>query len=181
MSLQKKIWQGFILFIFLPLVLCATGPSAPTVNVDVYGSIFAMWEEDFADGTSVVKCSRFDVGAISWTHPIVLSTPGRTAFSIATHMNFNGDLIAGWYEIDPVNQVVSMVVSTRPTGGEWRPPTTVSLPTHLVYGPFIVHITQHGICTVNWTSFLLDEQQPVFHSSNGGLNTGWSAPIRVSG
>ncbi len=128
----------------------------PRIVVAADGTATAIWEEQ-RDGTAVVQAAtRPSDGAFG--PPVQLSVPSPTnplAPQSDSHpevaVSPDGTTFAVWQQTQSAGSGVQ--VATRPPGGSFGPPVTISAPAAAAYSPALA-VGQDGTAVVTWSAYV---------------------------
>ncbi|WP_245734496.1 PKD domain-containing protein [Nocardioides exalbidus] len=128
--------------------LSAAGQSANGVRVaiDDSGTAAVVWSR--SDGATIrIQASTHAVGG-TWTTPVTLSEVGGDAISPAIAVDAGGTFTAAWTRYDGSYSLAQ--ASSRPAGGDWSIPATLSEAGHGAARPRVA-AGQAGSAVVVWT------------------------------
>jgi hypothetical protein len=141
------------------------------IAIDPLGNETAIWGRHVGRSWVVQSATR-SVGG-SWSAPVALSAAGADSALVAAGPE--GTVTAVWL-LEREEGWRSVVQSaTRPTGGSWSAPVTVSLPKKAARSPQIALDPQGGATAV-WE----EEHSGAIESSTRSSAGTWSAPVTLS-
>jgi hypothetical protein len=150
---------------------------SPQIALDPQGGATAVWEEEYSGATQ--SATRPPGG--SWSAPVTLSATGvRTAWpQVAVDSQGNATAVwAGAVFSDDRIQSHRIQIATRPAGGSWSAPVSISQPGHrLVQDPQIA-VSPQGDAIAIWQrsngSYL------VVQGATRPAEGGWSRPVDIT-
>ncbi|UUY06066.1 hypothetical protein LRS13_11290 [Svornostia abyssi] len=146
---------------------------APQVAVDADGDAVAVWRRSDGTNERVQAATRTPGGA--WTTPITLSAAGQDAYDPQVAVRPNGDAVAVWRRSDGANQRVQ--AATRPAGGAWTTPGTLSDAGNDAYEPALA-VGANGDATTVWGRH--DGANARVQAATRPAGGAWTSPDTVS-
>ena len=131
----------------VPTNVSAAGGSAntPRIDLDPAGNITAVW--DWWNGSNYIVQAAFRPAGGTWSASSDLTAPGQSARDAAVAVDAAGNATAVWYRSNGSHNVIQ--AATRPVGGAWSAPTSLSAPGQDARDPRIV-VDPHGNATSIW-------------------------------
>lgn len=156
-----------------PAVLSALGQNArgPQVALDQYGDAVAVWQR--SNGRHLIVQSAMLPAHGSWSRPVNLSAPGRSASGAQVAVDSAGDAVAVWSRSEGSRRVVQSATLDR----SWSRPVDLSR-TGLAYAPQVA-VDPDGNAVAVWTR--RSGARYVIQSASRRAGGAWSKPVDVSG
>lgn len=155
--------------------LSDAGQSAGSAQVvmDGAGNTTAVWARSDGAVYRVQSASR-PAGGV-WTAPTTISEGGRDAYSPQVAVDASGSVTAVWFRYDGAKDRIQ--ASTRPAGGDWTTPTTLSEAGQDAQFPQIA-VDPDGNATAVW--YRSDGAHTRVQASTRPAGGAWSTPTNVS-
>ena len=108
--------------------VAANGSAPAAIVIDPHGDTTVAWSTYTNTGLVVFAAHR--TLTAPWSEPVALSGPSATTMGSGPELSGNrvGDVTAVWEVRGGDPQRSSVLVSSRAAGGDWSPPSTLSLP-----------------------------------------------------
>jgi hypothetical protein len=158
-----------------PKDLSAPGQAGlgPRVAVAPDGTATVVWYR--SDGANlVIQAASHPVGG-AWSSPQTISQSGRDSQGPRLAVAPNGTATAVWWRFDGANQVIQ--TASRPEGGAWSPPATLSGPGEDGLFP-VVAVAPDGTATAIWERS--DGAHYIAQAASRPAGGAWSAPADLS-
>lgn len=155
-----------------PETINGTGSHVGSIaKIDSLGNAVVLWECIIGNERLIVSAQK-PVG-YGWGSPVTLSTSNLSS-SVCLGMNPNGEVIAGWIDLENSN----IQVATLSFGGSWSSVTTVASDSEAYFGTLQLGIDDSGNGVLVWG----DYNTGILYSSqtSGGLNSSWSTPAAIT-
>lgn len=158
-----------------PTTISAAGPDTydAGVAVDPDGDAVAVWTQSDGSNIRVQAATRPAGGA--WTAPDTLSTAGRDATAPQVGVDADGDAVAVWRRSDGSN--VRAQAATRPAGGTWAAPDTISDAGQTASEPQVA-VGADGTATAAWRAN--DGGDQYVKAATRPAGGAWTTPATLS-
>lgn len=157
----------------------AKAARSPRIALDSQGGAAAVWYEE--DRGAVESSTRSSEGI--WSPPVALSAPGERADMPQVAVDPQGNATAIWAGRDSQSgrfrsQSRRIQTATRPAGGTWSAPVSVSAAGHrLIQDPHIA-ISPQGQATAIWQRS--NGEYLVVQGATRSVSGGWSRPVDLT-
>ncbi len=128
------------------LSAAAKDGTRPRVALDPGGDAVVLWRS--GDGTDLIVETASRPPGSSWSAPAELTAPGLDAYAPRIAIDAQGNAIAAWERSDGSHYIVQ--AATRPPGGSWSAPASLSAPDHDAGRPAI-GVNAVGSTIVSWS------------------------------
>ena len=156
------------------LSAAAKDGTRPQVALDPRGDAVVLWRSGDGSDLVVETASRPPGG--SWSAPAELTAPGLDAYAPRIAVDAQGNAIAAWERFDGSHYIVQ--AATRPAGGTWSVPASLSAPGHDAGRPAI-GVDAVGSAIVAWSRS--DGSHYIVQAAARPPAGTWSAPVDLSG
>lgn len=149
--------------------------SLQDVGLDEEGDAVAVWMQAGENGLEVIEGATRPVGG-SWSKPVTISDTAEFKVELKLAVDPQGDAAAVWIGYAAgEGQIVH--AATRPAGGEWSEPVTLSTVGEQAIEPDLA-IDAQGNVTAIWVGGVDSEEGVVETSTFAGSE--WSEPVELS-
>ena len=162
----SRAWEPFT-------SLSAPGLSlhSPRIAVDPLGNAVAAWEHDGMVKAAVRPVDR------AWQRPADLSVPGSTSGGPDLAIDSRGNALAVWQTFQGSGVVIQ--AASRPAGGAWQPPVTVSTVGGDSRSPRVA-VDGLGGALVVWHHGE-DSNPTAVRAATRSADGSWQMPVNLSG
>jgi hypothetical protein len=152
---------------------------SPQIALDPQGGATAVWEEEYSG--AIESATRSSAG--SWSAPVALSAPGIGAAWPQVAVDSQGNATAVWAGRASDGRRIQIQsrriqTATRPAGGTWSAPVSISKPGHRHVQDPQIAVSPQGEATAIWQrsngSYLV--VQGATRTAGGG----WSRPVDIT-
>jgi hypothetical protein len=150
---------------------------SPQVALDPQGGATAVWEEEFSGATQ--SATRLPGG--NWSAPVTLSVAGVRTGWPQVAVDSQGNATAVWAgAVFSGRRIQShrIQTATRPAGGSWSAPVSISKPGHRHVQDPQIAVSPQGEATAIWQrsngSYL------VIQGATRPAGGGWSRPVNIT-
>jgi hypothetical protein len=163
-----------------PVTLSATkkGARSPQIALDPQGGATVVWEEEHSG--AIESSTRSSVG--TWSAPVTLSAAGVGAAWPQVAVDSQGNATAIWAgAVFSGGRIQShrIQTATRPAGGTWSAPVSISKPGHRHVQDPQIAVDPQGEVTAIWQRS--NGSELVVQGATRPLGGTWSAPVEITG
>jgi hypothetical protein len=144
------------------------------VAVNATGDAVAAWQR-FEGSDTIAQAVTMPAGA-EWGSLTSLSVVGADAYVSGTAVDPAGNVVVLWWRSNGTHQVIQ--AASKPAGGAWLAPTTLSLPGQTAYAPHVA-FDQAGNAIAVWQREN-DGTNFTIQSASKPVGGSWGAPVDLS-
>ncbi len=160
--------------VVIPLSEAGEDAFGAEVAVNARGDAVAAWQR-FEGADTIAQAATMPAGA-EWGSRTSLSVAGADAYVSGAAVDPAGNVVVLWWRSNGTHQVIQ--AASKPAGGAWLAPTTLSLAGQTAYGPDLA-FDQAGNAIAVWQR---ENDGTNFTIQSAGKPAGgaWTAPVDLS-